>query len=494
LSAATERYTLMPFRFSPFPGKRMLMVNEVGEFIFLARETFKKFVAYDLDPGSDIFLDLKGKHFVTDTAVTPVIEMLATKYRTKREFLKGFTGLHMVVVTLRCNQRCHYCHASSQPEAAERWDMSPETAINVVHKIMASPSELIKIEFQGGEPLLNFEVVKTIVREAKRLNRKKNKNLSFVICTNLTLMDEATLAYCKKEGIGLSSSLDGPKEIHDRHRVMRTGEGSYDRFMENLKLAKSVLGEDAVSPLMTATQEGLSHFNEIIDEYAAHRFQGIFLRHVNPYGYAQSDEHRQSFDYPMEDFVEACKKALFHIIELNLAGIPLVEGYACILLSRILTPFATGFVDLQSPIGAGINGVIYDYNGDVYPCDEARMLAKMGDRRFYLGNVNRDSYLDIFTSPVLQELIEVSCVETLPGCHSCPLQPFCGSDPVRNYAIQGNLVGHRPTSDFCMKHKAIIEFLLELVDQDDPGVMDVFWSWITNRSVAEVRGEARCTN
>jgi uncharacterized protein len=494
LPAGTERYTLMPFRFSPFPGKRMLLVNEVGEFIFLDRETFEKFVAYELDPGSGTFLDLKGKHFVTDTAVTPVIEMLATKYRTKREFLKGFTGLHMVVVTLRCNQRCHYCHASSQPTEAEHWDMSPETAINVVHKIMASPSELIKIEFQGGEPLLNFEVVKTIVREAKRLNRKKQKNLSLVLCTNLTLMDEATLAYCKKEGIGLSSSLDGPREIHDRHRVMRTGEGSYDRFMENLKLAREVLGDDGVCPLMTATREGLSHFNEIIDEYAAHRFEGIFLRHVNPYGYAQSDEHRQSFDYPMEDFVEAYKKALLHIIELNLAGIPLVEGYACILLSRILTPFATGFVDLQSPTGAGINGVIYDYNGDVYPCDEARMLAKMGDRRFYLGNVNRDSYLDIFTSPVLQELIEVSCVETLPGCHSCPLQPFCGSDPVRNYAIQGNLVGHRPTSDFCRKHKAIIEFLLELIDQDDPGVMDVFWSWITNRSLAAVRGEARCTN
>jgi His-Xaa-Ser system radical SAM maturase HxsB len=489
-----ERYTLMPFRFSPMPGKRMLVVNEVGEFIFLDRETFERFVSYDLDPASDIFLDLKGKHFATDTGVTPVIDMLATKYRTKREFLKSFTGLHMVVVTLRCNQRCNYCHASSQPTEEQRWDMSPEIAIKVVHKIMESPSDLIKIEFQGGEPLLNFEVVKTIVREAKRLNRQKKKNLNFVICTNLTLMDAPSLDYLKKEGVTISTSLDGPKEIHDRHRIFRTGEGSYDRFMENLKHARSILGHDGVNPLMTATKESLGHFKEIVDEYARLGFQGIFLRHVNPYGYAQGDEHRQSFAYPMEDFVEAYKQALHHIIELNLAGKPLVEGFACILLSRILTPFSTGFVDLQSPTGAGINGVIYDYNGDVYPSDEARMLAKMGDRRFYMGNVNRDSYLDIFTSPVLRELIEVSCVETLPGCHSCALQPYCGADPVRNYAIQGDLVGHRPTSDFCMKHKAILEFLLELVDQDDPGVMDVFWSWITNRTLAEVRGEIPCTS
>jgi uncharacterized protein len=494
LSGVTERYTLMPFRFSLMPGKRMLVVNEVGEFIFLDWETFERFVSYDLDPASDVFLDLKGKHFATDTAVTPVIDMLATKYRTKREFLRGFTGLHMVVITLRCNQRCNYCHASGQPSDQQHWDMSPGTAMNVAHRIMDTPSEVVKIEFQGGEPLLNFGVVQTIVREAKRLNRKKNKHLDFVICTNLTLIDAPTLAYLKKEGVTISTSLDGPKEIHDRHRILRTGEGSYDRFIQNLHLSRSILGHDGVNPLMTATKESLSHFPEIIDEYARLGFQGIFLRHVNPYGYAQGDEHRQSFAYDMEEFVEAYKKALLYIIELNLAGTPLVEGYASILLSRILTPFCTGFVDLQSPTGAGINGVVYDYNGDVYPSDEARMLAKMGDRRFYMGNVNRDSYLDIFTSPVLRELIEVSCVETLPGCHSCPLQPYCGADPVRNYAIQGNLVGHRPTSDFCMKHKAILEFLLELIHQDDPGMMDVFWSWITNRTLPEVRGEIPCTS
>ena len=489
-----EPYTILPFRFGAFPGHRMLVVNEAGEFLVLDRETFGGFVSYQLAPASPAFLDLKGKHFATDTAVTPVIDLLATKYRTKREFLKSFTGLHMVVVTLRCNQRCHYCHASSQPVDQPRWDMSLETARNVVHKIMETPSEIVKIEFQGGEPLLNLDVVKAIVREAKRINRKKCKNLSFVICTNLTLIDGPLLKYVKKEDITLSTSLDGPQAIHDRHRVMRNGEGTYGRFIQNLHYARSILGYDGVNALMTATKESLGHFREIIDEYARLGFQGVFLRHINPYGYARSEAHRPSFAYDMEEFVAAYKEALRYIIQLNLTGTPLVEGYACILLSRILTPFSTGFVDLQSPTGAGINGVIYDFNGDVYPCDEGRMLAKMGDRRFYMGNVNRDSFLDIFSSPVLRELIEVSCVETLPGCHSCALQTYCGSDPVRNYALQGDLVGHRPSSDFCHKHLEIIKFLLELIDQDDPDVMDVFWSWITNRSLAEVRGEAPCTN
>ncbi|MGB8993067.1 MAG: His-Xaa-Ser system radical SAM maturase HxsB [Desulfobaccales bacterium] len=487
----TDPYIILPFRFASFPPHRMIVINEVGEYLFLNHPDFEKLINYRLDPCSPLFLDLKGKHIITDTAITPLINLLATKYRTKREFLNNFTSLHMVVVTLRCNQSCRYCHASSQPIDQTQWDMTRETAINVAQMIMNTPSPIVKIEFQGGEPLLNLEVIKTIVKKAKNLNRGK-KDLSFVICTNLILIDGATLRYIKREGIDISTSLDGPRAIHDRNRTMRSGGGSYDHFIRNLQLSRNILGHDQVNALMTATRESLPRFREIIDEYIVLGFSNIFLRHINPYGYARSDLLKKSFVYPMDDFLEAYKDALLYIVKLNLLGTPFVEGFAAILLSRILTPFSTGFVDLQSPTGAGINGVIYDYNGDVYPCDEARMLAKMGDRRFYMGNVNRDSYLTIFKSKVLQELIEVSCVETLPGCHSCAFQTYCGADPVRNYALQGNLVGHRPTSDFCQKHKAIISFLLELLDRGDQDMMDVFWSWITRRSLTEVRGEVPC--
>jgi uncharacterized protein len=485
--AVTEPYLLLPFRFGHLPENRLLVVNEAGEFVILRPEDFSAFTECRLEPGSPLFLDLKGKHLLTDTRVTPVVNLLATKYRTKKAFLKNFTGLHIVVVTLRCNQRCHYCHASSQSADDTRWDMSAATAKNVVDKIMSTPSPVVKIEFQGGESLLNLKVVKTIVREAKRLNKKRRKDLSFVICTNLTLMDEATLAYLKKKGITVSTSLDGPRDIHDRHRVMRHGGGSYDLFIRNLELSRRVLGHDQVSPLATLSRESLDRLPEVIDEYVRLGFRGIFLRNINPYGYATTAAQRESFQYPMAEFIEAYKKAVLYIIDLNLKGHFLVEDFASILLSRILTPFSTGFVDLQSPTGAGLAGVVYDYNGNVYPCDEGRMLAKMGDPRFYMGNVNRDSYLDLFTSPVMQELVGSSCVETLPGCHSCPLQMYCGADPIRNYAVQGNLVGHRPTSDFCEKHKAILEFLLGLIDEGDPEVQDVLWAWITNRSVAEIR-------
>lgn len=487
-----ESYTLLPFRWAPFPPQRMLVVNEVGEFLFLDRAAFADLINYRLASTSSLFFDLKGKHILTDTAVTPVINLLATKYRTKKAFLNTFTSLHMVVVTLRCNQSCHYCHASSQPVDQTRWDMNRDTAVKVARMIMTTPSPAVKIEFQGGEPLLNFEGVKVIVREAKKINRTKKKILSFVICTNLTLMDADTLGYIKKEGIQISTSLDGPRYIHDKHRVMRNGQGSYEHFIRKLNLTREIMGYHHVDALMTISKESLPHLREIINEYIACGFPSIFLRHINPYGYARSSVHRKSFIYPLDEFIKAYKEALLDIIRVNLTGRFLREGFAAILLSRILTPFATGFVDLQSPTGAGINGVVYDYNGDVYPSDESRMLAKMGDRRFFMGNVHQDTYLTIFRSPVLQELVASSCVEMIPGCHSCALQIYCGADPVRNYTLQGNIVGYRPTSEFCQKHKAIIRFLLELLDRGDQDIMDVFWSWITRRSLAQVRGEVPC--
>ena len=90
--------------------------------------------------------------------------------------------------------------------------MDRATAVNVAKIIMQTPSPEVKIEFQGGEPLLNFGIVKLITQEAKRINRHRHKNLSFVICTNLTLMDDDKLRFLREEGITISTSLDGRKE------------------------------------------------------------------------------------------------------------------------------------------------------------------------------------------------------------------------------------------------------------------------------------------
>jgi hypothetical protein len=108
------------------------------------------------------------------------------------------------------------------------------------------------------------------------------------------------------------------------------------------------------------------------------------------------------------------------------------------------------------------------------------MLAEMGDKTFRMGSVNTDSYEDLFGGDLLRTLVEGSCVESLPGCSDCALQTWCGADPVENYAKQGDIVGHRPTSEFCHRNMSIIKHLLRLYHEGDESVRRIFWSWVNN--------------
>jgi len=480
-------YQILPFKHVRFNDHELLLVNEAGDFYFISIDDFDKFIGYGLPKKNDVFLDLKSNHFLIDTNIAEVIDLLSTKYRTRKRFLNQFTSFHMMVITYRCNHKCRYCQVSSEDSGSYRWDMSPETARRIVDYIFCSPSDEIKIEFQGGEPLLNWETVKETIEYAEQKNKKSRKALEFVVSTNLTLIDRNKLDYLKFHNVYISTSLDGPKSIHDKNRLLRTGGSSYDLFIKKLELTRNILGPDKVSALMTTTKDNLYRITDVVDEYIKLGFDGVFFRALNPYGLAAKNE---SLHYPIEEFVKSFKEGLKYIIRLNLKGIRFVEYYSTLLLSRILTHFPTGFVDLQSPSGAGICGVIYDYNGDVYPSDEARMLAKMGDKRFLMGNVFKDTYYEIFHGKVMTEIVEKSCVETMPGCATCAFQIYCGADPIRNYLETKDIVGHRPTSDFCEKNKEIIKFLFEIIKDNDEDVQDVLWSWITKRDLKEIRGES----
>jgi His-Xaa-Ser system radical SAM maturase HxsB len=283
----------------------------------------------------------------------------------------------------------------------------------------------------------------------------------------------------------ISTSLDGPKELHDAHRISRNGESGYDLFRKKLELTRSFIGGDRCSALLTVTKNNIDRLSDVVNEYLDLGFNGIFLRALNPYGRAKSGWEK--IGYCTEEFLGAYKDTMEYIIQLNLKGKTFVEFYTALLLQRILTPFSTGFMDLQSPSGAGISGAIYDFDGEVYPSDEARMLARMGDKNFSMGNVNKVRYEDIFDGSMIHKIVQNSCVETLPGCASCVFQIYCGADPIRNYVETGDIVGHRPTSSFCKKNMGIIEYLFEKFKKNDDEVMDVFFSWVTKRSLEEIQ-------
>ena len=477
-----RNYKLLPFRFMRL-GSCILVVNQGGDFLIIKNGDFDRFVNYRLQRDEAIYLDLKSKHFLYEDNIELPVQLLATQYRTKKSFLRNFTALHMVVVTLRCTQKCKYCQVSSEKADASQFDMGRDVARKCVDLIFQSPSPYIKIEFQGGEPVLNFETVKFIVEYAEKLNSKYNKYLEFVLCTNLTIVNKYHLDYCKQHGIHISTSVDGPPDIHNSFRQMEDGEGSFDKVVAGLELAQQVLGRKNIAALMAATRICLGRFPDIVDQYVELGFHSIFFRALNPYG--RACENKTSIGYDTSEFVKSYCEGLDYIIDLNLRGVFFIEEYARLILTRILTPFSTGFVDLQSPTGAGIGGVIYDYDGGVYVADEGRMLARRDDKKFRMGNV-RDSYHDLFGGNVVRETVASSCVECLPQCSECAFQMWCGADPVRNYAAQGDMIGHRPTSEFCRKNIGVIRYIFDKIDSGDDEVLNVFWSWITNRPLESI--------
>jgi uncharacterized protein len=482
-----QKQHILPFQFSRFDGDDYLLVNESGEYIFLNSDIFHKFIQGELTSDSTSYYELKSKHFLNTQHLPETLEMVSAKYRTRKIFISNFTSLHMMVITLKCSNKCSYCQVSAEGDDAKGFDMSPEVARRVVDYIFKSPSPSIKLEFQGGEPTLNWETLKETVFYAKKVNQKYQKHLDFVVCTNLVTVDTQQLMFFKEHGIHISTSLDGPRDLHDKSRVLRSGGGTYDTVINNLQKAFDILPYGHVNALMTTTVDNIGHMEEVVTEYVRLGFNGIFIRPLNPYGLAAM--HAENLGYPVEHFVDNFEKALHSIVQLNLNGTRFVEFYTNLLLTRILTPFSTGFVDLQSPSGAGIAGAIYDHNGDVFPADEARMLARMGDRRFCMGNVFKESYESIFGGDLLREIVSKSCVEVMPYCSTCVYRTYCGSDPVRNYRETGDLIGKRPDNDFCKKNKLIFNMLFKKLKRNDPDEMDVFWSWMSGQSLKEVRGK-----
>ena len=468
------------------------MVNYSGEHFFIDNQSFCDFYKKELNKNSELFKTLKSKFFVYENSkdLISAVELLSNQIRTKQQYLLDFTSLHMVEVTPLCNLKCHYCQASTlendgcDVETQNKFD---KDIINkIIDTIFKSPSTAIKVELQGGEPLVNWEFSKYLIENTyKKSLEFPEKSVEIILGTNLTLINETKLEFLKKYKVLISTSLDGSKYFHDAHRVTHSGKGTYDIFMEKLSLAREILGHESVNALLTITKTNLYYMPEIIDEYIRLGFNGVFIRALNPYGRAVSN--RSSLGYSTEEFVSEYIKALKYIIELNLNGKFLIDYYSSLLMSRILTPFSTGFMDLQSPAGAGISGVMYDFKGNVYPTDEARMLARMGNNVFKLGNVMFDNYSDIFMNTKLIDITRSSITQASASCIDCAYNLYCGSDPIRNYVESGNIAGHRPTSDFCKKNMLIFDYLISIIKENDPDIMNVFWSWINNKSIGEIQ-------
>lgn len=470
-----DKKSVTYFRFKYFDdSNEYLLTNECGAYSFLAPEDFASFIEGRLEKTSpQRYAELQSKNFIRHKLN---FDELSKDYVSRSLSLGRDTSLHIVVLTLRCHHHCLYCQAGSNASVCSKTDMTSATAKSVVDRIFETAGQSILIEFQGGEPLLNLETMRFIVDYAKEKNAKEKKDLVFSVVTNLAPMNDEILCYLFREDIHICTSLDGPVYIHNKQRGLAESKDSYQnviywlkRIILEAKKTPSIFKPNALS---TITRFSLAYPEAIIDEYVQLGLGSIHLRPVNSFGVDAKTWRKISFS--LEEFSVFYKKAMDHIIQINQKGILFRERFAMIFLIKILTHDDPAYVDLQSPCGAGIGQLAYNYNGNVYTCDEGRMLGFQGDEAFKLGHVDCETHQSLRSKELLKSLCSASCLDFLPECKECVYKPYCGVCPIHNYWVNNNIFIKSPF--LCQIYKMILDDLF--LRMKDERVKKIFISWV----------------
>jgi His-Xaa-Ser system radical SAM maturase HxsB len=455
-------------------GGRWLVSAEHGGWAFLAEDDLRAYLEGRLDPAGAAFGELRMRGLVRDRLD---FAALAGLWSEKDAHLFRAPALHIVVATLRCNHKCLYCHSSVVGLDAVGKDMTLETARRAVDMVFECPSPALIVEFQGGEPLLNWPVVKFVTR-ATRLKARAARRTAFVtMVTNMSLMDEEKAAFLADEKVGLCTSLDGPAALHDRNRLW-TGGASHAATVRWLRFFQDAAdrGGGGYRPgaLMTTTRLSLSQPERIVDEYLALGLPGVFLRPLSPIGFARRSWG--TIGYTVEEFLRFYRRALAYIIHVNKSGTHFYERHILTLLTKVMLSKDPGYVDLRSPSGAAFGVLAYDHDGGVYTGDEARMLAQEGQGLFRIGELGRTPYNELFEHAVVKASAAASTLDNQPLCVQCAYRPWCGVDPVYNLSMQRSLWGRMPDNDRCRLYMGLFDILFETLQ--DPDGRAVLESWL----------------
>jgi len=470
--AAQKKVLLPPHIYWARLGKGYLLTNDSGAHARLTPAQFRRYAATGaLAPSPALDALLEGG-FIRDRLD---LEDQAAKRASSNEYLSRGPGLHIMVLTLRCNHRCLYCQAGAAGAAARGTDMRVSTVRRTVDFILKSPEPGLTVEFQGGEPLLNWPALKEAVLYGGKKAAAAGKDLKFALVSNFSLMTEEKAAFLVKHNVALCTSLDGPADLHDRNRALAGG-GSHAATVNWIKYFQKKCGPDSdcgPSALLTVTRHSLGREKEIIAEYARLGLSSVFIRPLSPMGFAGT--RWGEIGYGAAEFAAFYRNSLACLMALNAKGTFLKEKTAFFILKKVLGFRDNRYVDLRCPCGAGLGQLAYNYNGDVYTCDEGRMLGWEGDALFRTGSV-LDGYRSVITSGAVRACAAASSLDSQPSCARCVWRPYCGVCPAYNYRAQGSLWGSMPANERCLTLKGIYSTVFELLG--DPGKAAFLTKWL----------------
>lgn len=357
-----------------------------------------------------------GKLFAPDN-----FESMAGKLKEKTAGVVKALCLH---IAHTCNLNCSYCFASQGKYHGERGLMSFEVGKRALDFLIENSGTRrnLEVDFFGGEPLMNFDVVKRLVEYARSVEKQYNKNFRFTLTTNGLLIDDDVIDFANREMSNVVLSLDGRKEVHDRYRVDYAGNGSWERIVPKFKK-------------LVDAREGKNYY-----------MRGTFT-HANP---DFLEDIKQMLDLGFNELsMEPVVCAPGEPSELTEEDLPIVldqyEKLAELMLEKDKEgkpfTFYHYMIDLTggpciykriSGCGSGTEYMAVTPWGDLYPCHQF-----VGDDKFKLGNI-----WEGVTNTEIQGEFAACNVYAHPECKDCWARLYCSGGCAANaYHSTGSVTG-----------------------------------------------------
>ncbi|MCR5792088.1 MAG: thioether cross-link-forming SCIFF peptide maturase [Lachnospiraceae bacterium] len=321
-----------------------------------------------------------------------------------------------------CNLKCKYCFAEEGEYKGKRALMDYETGKAALDFLIANSGSRhnLEVDFFGGEPLMNFEVVKKLVAYGRSKEEEFDKKFRFTLTTNGILLNDDIMEFCNKEMDNVVLSVDGRKEIHDMMRPTANNKGSYDIIMPKFQKFADSRNQDKYYVRGTFTRNNLDFAADVL-HLADMGFKQISMEPVvsapeEPYSIREEDipKIKEEYDKLAKEMLKRRKEGkgfnFFHFM-IDLSGGPCVA-------KRL------------SGCGSGTEYMAVTPWGDLYPCHQF-----VGNEEFILGNV-----FDGVKRTDLQDTFKECNVYSKPKCQECYAKYYCsGGCAANSYNFHGHI-------------------------------------------------------
>ena len=357
-----------------------------------------------------------GKLFTPDTFAP----MAGTLKERSGDVVKALC-LH---VAHTCNLNCSYCFASQGKYHGDRALMSFEVGKRALDFLIENSGKRrnLEVDFFGGEPLMNWDVVKDLVKYARSVEKEHGKNFRFTLTTNGVLIDDDVIEFSNKEMSNVVLSLDGRKEIHDRLRVDYAGNGSYERIVPKFK--KFVESRGGKNYYMRGT---FTHANPDFTKDVFHMADmGFTELSMEPVVCAEGDPSGLNAE-DIETVKEQYEVLACEMLKRQQEGRPFTFYHYMLDLTE-----GPCIYKRISGCGSGTEYMAVTPWGDLYPCHQF-----VGEEAYKLGNI-----WDGVTNPDLREEFRACNAYSRPDCKDCWAKLYCSGGCAANaYHATGTIAG-----------------------------------------------------